>query len=82
MLATTTLGSAMSISVEVHLLSGKKASLEVDTGESVEFLERCARSALSASKGRLLNSSGQVLDGASSRIASLRLLNKHEHFEP
>ena len=69
----------MSISVEVHLLRGKKASLEVDTGESVEFLERCA---LNASKGRLLNSSGQVLDGASSRIASLRLLNKHEHFEP
>ena len=66
MLATTTLRSAMAISVDVHLLSGRKASLEVDADASVESLNRCAQSALNAGKGRLLNSSGEVLDGASS----------------
>ena len=56
----------MSISLDVHLLSGKSASLIVETDASVESLKRLAQSALEAGKGRLLRSSGEVLDGASS----------------
>ena len=55
----------MSISVDVHLLSGKRAAVEVEAQASVESLKRRAYSALEVpSKGRLLNSSGEVLDGA------------------
>ena len=56
----------MSISVDVHLLSGKSATLKVETDASVESLKRLAQSALEAGTGRLLRSSGEVLDGASS----------------
>ena len=55
----------MSISVDVHLLSGKRAAVEVEAQASVESLKRRAYSALVVpSNGRLLNSSGEVLDGA------------------
>ncbi|OLQ01462.1 hypothetical protein AK812_SmicGene15784 [Symbiodinium microadriaticum] len=55
----------MSISVDVHLLSGKRAAVEVEAGASVESLKRRAQSALAVpSRGRLLNSSGEVLDRA------------------
>ena len=54
----------MSISVDVHLLSGKRAAVEVEAGASAESLKRRAQSALSASRGRLLNSSGEVLERA------------------
>ena len=55
----------MSICIDVHLLSGKHASVEVETDASVESLKRRAQSALVVpSRGRLLNSSGEVLDGA------------------
>ena len=55
----------MSISVDVHLLSGKRASVEVEVDASVESLKRRAQSALVVPGGaRLLNSSGEVLDGA------------------
>ena len=54
----------MSLSLDVYLLSGKSASLEVEADASVETLQQCARSALVAGKGRLLNASGEVLDGA------------------
>ena len=74
LLATTTLRSAMSISVDVHLLSGKTETLEVDVDDSVESLRRRAQSALKAGNGRLLNSSGEVLDGAST-IEEARLQN-------
>ena len=51
----------------VHLLSGKSATLKVETDASVESLKRLAQSALEAGgTGRLLRSSGEVLDGASS----------------
>ena len=55
----------MSISLDVHLLSGKSASLEVEADASLESLKQCAQSALGAGKGRLLNASGEVLDAAS-----------------
>ena len=55
----------MSISVDVHLLSGKRASVEVEVDASVESLKRRAQSALVVPGGaRLLNSSGEVPDGA------------------
>ena len=53
----------MSISVDVHLLSGKRASMKVEADASIESLKRCAQTAL-ASRGRLLNSSGELLDGS------------------
>ena len=57
----------MSISVDVHLLSGKCTSVEVEADASVESLKRRAKSALVVpSRGRLLNSSGEVLHGAQS----------------
>ena len=57
----------MSISVDVNLLSGKSASLEVEVDASVESLKRRAQSALMVpGRGRLLKSSGEVLDGAQS----------------
>ncbi|OLP80686.1 hypothetical protein AK812_SmicGene38864 [Symbiodinium microadriaticum] len=57
----------MSISVDVHLLSGKRASVEVEADASVESLKHRARSSLVVpSRGRLVNSSGEVLDGAQS----------------
>ena len=55
----------MSISLDVHLLSGRRASMEVEAEASVESLKHRARSALvGPGRGRLLNSSGEVLDGA------------------
>ena len=53
----------MSISVDVHLLSGKRASTQVEADASVASLKHRAQTAL-ASRGRLLNSSGEVLDGS------------------
>ena len=53
----------MSINVEVGLLSGKRASLQVNLSEDVEVLIQRARIALGVGKGRLLDSSGGVLDG-------------------
>ena len=53
----------MSIFVDVHLLSGKHASVEVEADASLESLRHRAQTA-SAVRGRLLNSSGEVLDGA------------------
>ncbi|OLQ01281.1 hypothetical protein AK812_SmicGene15985 [Symbiodinium microadriaticum] len=70
----TTLRVIMSISVDVHLLSGKSASLEVEADVSVESLKQRAQSALGAGRGRLLNSSGEVLDGAQS-VAEAKLMS-------
>ena len=53
----------MSISVDLHLLSGKRASMEVEADASVESLKHRALTALAVRRGRLLNSSGEVLDG-------------------
>ena len=54
----------MPICLHVHLLSGKSVSLEVEADASVESLKHCAQRALATGKGRLLNSSGEVLDEA------------------
>ena len=60
-----TFDSNASIFVDVHLLSGRRAAVEVDADASVESLKHRAQSALAVpSRGRLLNSSGEVLDGA------------------
>ncbi|OLP97385.1 putative exonuclease domain-containing protein [Symbiodinium microadriaticum] len=46
-------------------MSGKRAAVEVEADASVESLEHRAQTALAVpSRGRLLNSSGEVLDGA------------------
>ena len=50
----------MSVSVAVHLLSGKSASLEVEADASIESLKDRAQSALGTGRGRLLNSSGST----------------------
>ena len=65
----------MPISVDVHLLTGRTtSSLEVEADESVATLTERARGALGVGKGRLLNSSGEVLD-AGSTIKRARLQN-------
>ncbi|OLP83584.1 Polypeptide N-acetylgalactosaminyltransferase 3 [Symbiodinium microadriaticum] len=54
----------MAIGVEVRLLSGKRASVEVEAEASVDSLRRHAHSALLVpGRGRLVSSSGEVLDG-------------------
>ena len=62
----------MSISVDVHLLSGKSACLKVATDASVHSLMKLAQTALKVGRGRLLRSSGEVLDPVSS-IKAARL---------
>ena len=52
----------MAMSIDVHLLSGKMVSLEVEADASVESLSKRAQTALAVGKGRLLKSSGDVLD--------------------
>ena len=54
----------MSIAVEIGLLSGKAATVTAGLGETVQTLSRRAQIALGAGKGRLLDSSGVVLDGS------------------
>ena len=54
----------MSLSIEVSLISGRSVSLEVQPDESVESLQLRAQRALAVGKGRLLNSTGDVLKGA------------------
>ena len=52
----------MSIAVEIGLLSGRRASVQAGLEESVETLKERAQIALGLGKGRLLDSSGNVLD--------------------
>ncbi|OLP78416.1 putative E3 ubiquitin-protein ligase HERC2 [Symbiodinium microadriaticum] len=71
----------MSISVDVHLLSGKRASLDVEADASVESLTQRAQLALGTGKGRLLNAAGEVLDRAATiheaRLQSGDVLTLH-----
>ena len=53
----------MSIDVEVGLISGKKATVQAALDETVGTLKRRAQVALGARTGRLLDSSGCVLEG-------------------
>ena len=52
----------MSIFVNVTMLSGSGVQLEVQTAESIEALALRATSELAVGKGRLLTSSGRLLD--------------------
>ena len=62
----------MSVSVDVHLMSGKMVSLEVEAETSVNTLRQRAQGALGVGNGRLLNSSGRVLPGTAT-IAEAKL---------
>ena len=62
--------------MDVHLLSGKSASLEVEADASIESLMQRAQSALATGGGRLLNSSGEVLDGAQT-VTEAKLKSGH-----
>ena len=52
----------MSIAVQVGLLSGKTATVEAGLDEDVEVVKRRAQNALGVGRGRLLDSSGSLLD--------------------
>ena len=52
----------MSVTVEVRLLSGRTATIEADLDEELEALILEAQTALDVAKGRLVDSSGSVLD--------------------
>ena len=62
----------MSLTLEVCLLSGKRAAVKADLDEEVAALQRRAQTALGVGKGRLMSSSGSVLD-ASATIKDIRL---------
>ena len=53
----------MAIMVDVTLISGQRVSLETDLTASVQSLAERARKVLGVGRGRLLSSSGAVLDG-------------------
>ena len=53
----------MSLTLEVRLRSGWTVSLQTHGDESMESLRVRAQKALEASKGRLVDSTGTVLDG-------------------
>ena len=63
----------MSVSVEVGLLSGKKATVNAAKNEKVETLMLRARTELRAGKGRLVDTSGRVLDACTSIEDSMLL---------
>ena len=52
----------MALVLHVTLISGRTASLEADLDASVESLKQRVQTALAVGNGRLLNSSGSVLD--------------------
>ena len=64
--------TGMSITVEVALLSGKAATVQAGLDETCETLAQRAQIALGIGKGRLLDSSGAVLDGCA-EIANSRI---------
>ena len=52
----------MSITLDVGLLSGKTATVQISLDEDVKSLQRRAEIALGVVRGQLLDSSGSVLD--------------------
>ena len=52
----------MSITVEVTLLSGRTIALAADADESLTTLKRRAETSLGAGMGRLVRSSGSILN--------------------
>ena len=55
---------SMAISVEIGLLSGKKATVKAGLDEEVETLITQAQAAFGVGRGRLVDSSGGVLDAS------------------
>ena len=53
---------AMSVVVDVGLMSGKTVSVDVNLGEPVATLKSRAQTALAVGKGQLLDASGGLLD--------------------
>ncbi|OLP90809.1 hypothetical protein AK812_SmicGene27585 [Symbiodinium microadriaticum] len=68
------LNCKMSITVDVGLLSGKTATVKAGLDEEVGALQRRAQIALGVGRGRLVDSSGSVLD-ASAPIKHAKLEN-------
>ena len=54
----------MALTLEVSLVSGRTVSLEAGSGDLVESAKSRAQEALSVGKGRLIDSSGRVLEGS------------------
>ena len=55
----------MSVRLEVGLLSGRTVKLQAQMEVTVAKLGRCAQDALNVGRGQLFNSSGDLLDEAS-----------------
>ena len=74
-------GMAASLSVHVHLISGRTVSLDIEENASVEALRQRASSALAVGRGKLVNAAGNALEGAATlreaRIQSGDLLMLH-----
>ena len=71
----------MSLTVEVSLISGKTVSLQTHGEESVESLRVRAQKALGAGKGRLLDSTGGVIDGGAP-LKKARMQDAEANAEP
>ena len=54
----------MPLAIELSLLSGRTVSLEADPDETVKTFRSRAQKTLAVGRGRLLDSSGSVLNGA------------------
>ena len=61
---------AMPFTIEVSLLSGRSVSLEARPDEPVQSLQSRAQRTLAVVRGRLLSSSGGILDGAATLAES------------
>ena len=65
--------------MEIGLLSGKSVFLEAAPDETVETLKRRAQAALDVGEqGRLLHSSGEILDGSESICQSFKKARMEE----
>ena len=65
----------MSLALHVGLMSGRAVTLAAGPYENVQDVKQRAQTALGVGKGRLLDSSGGVLDGCTS-IKKARLQNR------
>ena len=66
---------SMSIAVEVSLLSGKTATVQASMDETVATLTQRAQIALGVGEGRLVDSSGAILEGCAN-ISDSRIRNR------
>ena len=72
---------AATVSVHVHLISGRTVSLDIEENAFVEALRQRASSALAVGTGKLVNAVGHALEGAATlreaRIQSGDMLMLH-----